>query len=71
MEEERWGKEHEDKRNWSEYNEKLVVRGMFYLDFDLFRGWNKELEGMNKGKRGGQYLFPGSFVEWEAVWHQL
>jgi hypothetical protein len=71
MEEERWGKEHDDKRNWPEYNEKLVVRGMFYLDFDLFKDWNKELKGMNKNKRGGQYLFPKTFIEWEAVWHQL
>ena len=26
---------------------------------------------MNEGKRGGQYLFPGSFMHWLAVWHQL
>ena len=58
-------------RNWPEFNEQLVVRGMFYLDFDLFKGWDKEPERMNKNKRGGQYLFPSSFIEWEAVWHQL
>lgn len=71
MEDERWGKRHEDKRNWPEYNEKLVVRGMFYLDFDLFKDWDNELKRMNKGKKGGQYLFPKSFIEWETVWHQL
>ncbi len=68
----RWGKnEYEDKRNWPEYNEQLVVRGTFYLDFSLFKDWDEELECMNKGKRGGQYLFPQSFIAWEAVWHQL
>ena len=60
-----------DNRNWPEYNEQLVVRGMFYLDFGLFKDWNKELEQMNRNKRGGRYLFPKSFVEWEVVWHQL
>jgi hypothetical protein len=44
---------------------------MFYLDFDLFKDWDKELERMNKNKRGGQYRFPKSFIEWETVWHQL
>lgn len=71
MEVKRWGKDYEDKRNWHEYNEQLVIRGMFYLDFDLFKDWDKELERMNKNKRGGQYRFPESFIEWEAVWHQL
>jgi hypothetical protein len=32
--------------------------------------WNKELEEMNKNKRGGQYKFPDSFIKWEAVWKQ-
>ncbi len=71
MEEERWDRDYEDKRNWPEYNEKLVASGMFYLDFNLFKDWDKELEQMNKNKIGRQYLFPKSFIEWEAVWHQL
>ncbi len=60
-----------DKRNWKEYNEQLVVRGMFYLELEFVKNWNKELEGMNKGKRGGQYKYPESFIKWEGVWKQL
>ncbi len=26
-----------DKRNWKEYNEQLVVRGMFYLDLEFVK----------------------------------
>ncbi len=59
-----------DNRNWKQYNEQLVVRGMFYLDFKFVRRWNKELKKMNKEKRGGQYKYPDSFIKWEAVWKQ-
>ena len=43
----RWGKKREDKRIWPTYNEELVVRGMFLLDFDWVLSWDKELEEMN------------------------
>ena len=59
-----------DNRNWKQYNEQLVVRGEFYLDFRFVRNWNKELREMNKGKRGGQYRYPDSFIKWETVWKQ-
>ena len=59
-----------DKGNWKEYNEQLVVGGMFYLDLEFVKNWNKELEEMNKGKRGGQYKEP-EFIKWECVWKQL
>lgn len=59
-----------DNRNWKQYNEQLVVRGEFYLDFKFVSNWNKELKKMNKGKRGGQYKYPASFIKWEAVWKQ-
>ena len=59
-----------DHRDWRAYNEELVVRGEFYLDFEFVRNWNKELEEMNENKRGGQYKFPKSFIRWEAVWKQ-
>ena len=47
----RWGKKFVDKRNWKKYNEELVVRGEFYIDFDWAESWNNELEQMNKGKK--------------------
>lgn len=66
----RWGKKYKDNRNWPEYNEQLVVRGKFFLDLDFVDNWEKELEEMNKGKRGGQYKFPNSLIMWLSVWHQ-
>jgi hypothetical protein len=67
----RWGKPYHDHRNWPEYNESLVLRGEFYLDLSPFRDWEKEREAMNWHKRGGQFLFPESFVRWLVIWKQL
>lgn len=66
----RWGKPHKDNRNWSKYNEQLVVRGEFYIDLGFVKYWKKELVKMNERKRGGQYKFPNSFIRWLAVWKQ-
>ncbi len=66
----RWGKPHPDRRDWPAYNEALVVRGEFYLDLTPFRAWGTELAPMNRGKRGGQYRVPESFVRWLVVWKQ-
>lgn len=63
-------RKNKDNRNWKQYNEQLVVRGEFYLDFKFVGNWNKELKEMNKRKRGGQYKYPASFIKWEAVWKQ-
>ena len=60
----------EHKRDWRAYNEELVVRGEFYLDFGFVTNWNRELAEMNKNKKGGQYKFPESFIKWETVWKQ-
>lgn len=68
----RFGKRtYKDNRNWKKYNEELVVRWTFFLDFSFVENWDKELEKMNTGKRGGQYRFPDSFMHWLTVWHQL
>jgi hypothetical protein len=40
------------KRNWKEYNNKLVKRGEFYLTMDFIHYWDEELAQMNKDKRG-------------------
>ena len=68
---ERWGKPFEDNRNWVEYNEELVVRGEFLLDFEWVKSWDKELEQMNKGKVGAKFQFPETLIELQAVWAQL
>lgn len=66
----RWGKKFVDKRDWPVYNEQLVVRGEFLLDFDWVESWDEELEEMNGGKRGAPYEFPNSLIRLQAAWHQ-
>ncbi len=58
------------KRDWVSYNEELVIRGEFLLDIRTFRRWKKELRKANKNKRGRPYLYPESFLKWQAVRHQ-
>lgn len=67
---ERWGKKFIDKRNWSEYNEELVVRGEFLLDMEWVKSWDKELEEMNRGKVGALFEYPESLIRLQAVWSQ-
>mgnify|MGYP003394176647 CR=1 FL=1 len=64
------GRPYEDKRDWPEYNEELVVRGEFFLDLDWVDSWDDELEKMNECKRGRPYEFPESLIELQAVWNQ-
>jgi hypothetical protein len=71
MTQKRWGEKKKYPRNWEEYNEELVRRGTFYLDFEWVKSWNKELAEMNKNKVGAPYQFPESLIELQAVWHQL
>lgn len=66
----RWGKPFRDKRDWVPYNEQLVVRGEFLMDFEWVRSWDSELERMNAGKRGSPFLFPESLARLQGVWHQ-
>lgn len=67
----RWGKLYHDHRDWRAYNEALVLRGEFFLDLRPLRHWDQELAAMNRGKRGGQYQVPDSFVRWLVIWKQL
>lgn len=67
----RWGKPHPDRRDWPSYNERLVVRGEFFLDPTPLEHWGEELATMNRGKRGGQYRLPESFVRWLVIWKQF
>ncbi len=61
---------YKDRRDWKRYNEEPVVRWTFFLDFSFADNWDKELKRLNEGKRGGQYLFPDSFMRGLSVWHQ-
>jgi len=71
MVDKRWGKKRKYKRNWKEYNEELVRRGTFYLDFAWVKSWKKELSEMNKNKIGAPYQFPESLIQLQAVWLQF
>jgi len=62
-------KKYEDKRNWKEYNEKLVKRGEFYIRPIFLVKWNSEIKQMNAGKVGQPYLYPKSMIESLAVLH--
>ena len=66
----RWGPKFVDKRDWNKTNEELVVRGEFLLDLNWVKSWDKEVEEMNKGKRGRPYEFPESLIKLQAVWNQ-
>ena len=43
MRKERCGKKYKDKRNWREYNEKLVARGEAYISLDFIETQDKDL----------------------------
>jgi hypothetical protein len=49
-------------RDWRRINEGLVKRGEILLDLRILDRWDSELERMNKGKEGGQYVYPEIFI---------
>jgi len=54
------------KRDWKKYNDQLVKRGELLIDLDFVENWDKELEGMNRGKRGKPFDYPESLIEFLA-----
>ena len=46
--------------NWSEYNERLVRQGEMLFNLDFVENMDKELEEMNKEKKGHPYIYPNS-----------
>lgn len=65
----RWGKKYLDKRDWPMYNEQLVKRGEYLLDFDWVCSWNDELIDMNENKVGRPYEYPNSLIRTQGIWH--
>jgi len=63
---ERWGKKFEDKRDWGEYNFKLIKRGEWFFDFSFLDNIGQELRLMNKNKVGRPYQYTDSFIEFES-----
>ena len=64
----RWG-HYEDKRDWREYNERLVKRGEMYLSLDFLRSWGENLEKMNTDKVGAPYEYPEPFMTFLGFIH--
>ena len=58
-----------DNRNWKEYNEELVLRGVYYINPEFLYTWNDEIKRMNAGKVGEPYLYPESMIKFLAVLH--
>ena len=56
-------------RNWTEYNERLVMRG--YSSFSLYwtHSMADELTEMNRGKRGAPFRYPRSMIVWARNKH--
>jgi len=54
------------ERDWKKYNDQLVKRGELLVDLDFVENWDKELEGMNRGKRGKPFDYPESLIEFLA-----
>jgi hypothetical protein len=55
------------KRNWPEYNNKLVARGEINLDPKILQNWDCELRRMNKRKEGHQFEYPDSFIKFLGI----
>lgn len=62
-------KKYIDNRNWKEYNEELVLRGVYYINPEFLYSWNDEVRKMNAGKVGEPYLYPESMIKFLAVLH--
>jgi len=61
----------EDKRNWVEYNERLVKRGEFYISLDFIENWDNELVKLNRNKIGRQFEYPHSFIFFSGIIHEI
>lgn len=64
----RWGR-YKDKRDWKEYNEKLVKRGEMYLNLDFLESWAKDLKRMNVDKVGAPFEYPEVFMTFLGFIH--
>jgi hypothetical protein len=62
-------REYVDKRNWVEYNERLVRRGELYFSFEFLDSWSNHLALANEGKVGRRYEFPEPFIQHLMMLH--
>lgn len=50
------------KRNWPEYNKKLIQRGEFYVEEGLLEKCKKELKKLNKRKEGRPFQYANCLI---------
>jgi len=60
------GKKYKDRRDWKQYNEKLVKRGEYYVNPRFLDTWLDEIKKMNHRKVGQPFLYPTSMIEFLA-----
>jgi hypothetical protein len=48
--------------DWSSYNHSLVRRGEILFSYDFLDSWGREIERMNRNKKGKPFVFPDSFI---------
>jgi hypothetical protein len=60
----RWKSKYIDNRNWKKYHKELIYQGEFFFDLNFLYNWDRELNKMNKGKKGSPYLYPNSLFAW-------
>jgi hypothetical protein len=63
-------KKYKDKRNWKNYNSKLIKRGEFYIHPKFLETWIKDVKDMNADKIGQPFLYPEPLIEFLAVLHE-
>lgn len=63
----RWGKKHDDNRDWKNYNEQLIKRGEYYINPRFIESWIPEIKQLNACKVGQPYMYPNSMIEFLAL----
>lgn len=48
--------------DWPSYNRSLVRRGEILFSYDFLDSWGREIERMNRNKKGKPFVFPDSFI---------
>ncbi|MDN5846058.1 MAG: transposase [Candidatus Nitrosocosmicus sp.] len=48
--------------DWSSYNKSLVRRGEILFSYDFLDSWGREIERMNRNKKGKPFVSPHSFI---------
>ena len=54
-------------RNWKQVNNKYRNEGYLYLSFGFIESWKSEMKDLNYRKRGGQFKYPNSLIQYCSV----